>query len=64
MDDPPTHDSDPAKRYRVLGVTRGAEIHVEIWDELTRTGVVVPFPEVLIVAADSTAMTRSSWPDC
>ena len=41
-------------RYRVLAVTRGAEIYIEIWDEVTRAGIVVPFPEVLTVAADIT----------
>jgi hypothetical protein len=51
--DPRTHGPDPAKRYRVLALTRGAEIHVEIWDEPEKRGV-VPFPEVLTVAADIT----------
>ena len=57
MDEPPVPSALPSEmrnRYRVLGVTRGTEIHVEIWDELTKTGVVVPFPEVLTVAAEIT----------
>ena len=55
MDEPGEPSAVPAevrKRYRVLAVTRGAEIHVEIWDELTKTGVVVPYPEALTVAAE------------
>jgi hypothetical protein len=50
--EPSALPSEVRKRYRVLGVTRGAEIHLEIWDELTKTGVVVPFPEALTVAAN------------
>lgn len=54
MDDPRTHDLDPAKRYRVLGVSRGAEISVEIDDAVEQRGVVLTYPEALIVGADIT----------
>ena len=57
MDDPlgpPTHVPDPAKRYRVLGVTRGAEIYIEILDAVENRAVVLTFPEALTVAADIT----------
>ena len=40
------------KRYRVLGVTRGAEVYVEIWDEVEKRGVVLTYPEALTVAAE------------
>jgi hypothetical protein len=50
--DPLEHLPDPAKRYRVLAVTRGAELYVEIFDTVEQRGVVVPFPEALTVAAE------------
>lgn len=43
--DPPTRVPDPTKRSRVLGVTRGAEVYVEIYDEVEKRGVVLTFPE-------------------
>jgi hypothetical protein len=55
-DDPREPSARPSAvrtRSRVLGLTPGAEFHVEVWDELTKTGV-VPFPEALTVAADIT----------
>ena len=42
----------PFKRYRTLAVTRGVEVFVEIVDEVTRQGVLVPFPEILTLGAD------------
>ena len=57
MDEPHEPSALPAEvrtRYRVLALTRGAEIHGENWDELTKTGGVVPLPEELPVAADIT----------
>ena len=50
--DPPTHAPDPAKRYTVLGFTRGAQIYIEIFDEVEKRSLVVPFPEALTLAAD------------
>ena len=41
-----------AKRYRALSVTRGVEVFVEIVDEVTRQGLLVPFPEILTLGAD------------
>ena len=55
MDDPlhrRTHVPDPAKRYRVLGVTRGAEISIEIFDDVEKRSVVLTFPEAMRVATD------------
>jgi hypothetical protein len=52
MSDPLEHLPDQAKRYKVLGVTRGAEIYVEIFDEVEKQGVVLTFPEALTIAAD------------
>jgi hypothetical protein len=49
--DPLAHLPGPTKRYRVLALTRGAEVHVEIWDEVEKRGVVLTFPEALEVAA-------------
>jgi hypothetical protein len=36
----------------VLALRRGAEISFEVWDEVTKSGFDVPFPEVLTVAED------------
>jgi hypothetical protein len=50
--DPRTRNPDPAKRYRVIVVRRGVDLFIEIWDEVMQMDVVIPFPEVLTVAAD------------
>jgi hypothetical protein len=52
MSDPLERLPDQAKRYRVLGVTRGTLIYVEIFDEVEKQGVVLTFPEALTVVAD------------
>jgi hypothetical protein len=50
--EPSALSSEVRKRYRVPGVTRGAEINIEIWDEVEKRGVVLTYPEALTVAAD------------
>jgi hypothetical protein len=45
---------DPAKRFKVLPYTRGAEISIEIMDDVTKSGSVMPFLDVLVAAADIT----------
>lgn len=49
---PPRRNPERAKRDRFLGVNRGVEFYIEIFDDVVNRGVVVPFPEALIVAAD------------
>jgi hypothetical protein len=50
--DPLDHLPDPAKRYKVLAFTRGAEVYVEILDDVTQTGVVMDLLAALQVAAE------------
>jgi hypothetical protein len=50
--EPSALSSEVRKRYRVPGVTRGAEIIIEIWDEVEKRDVVLTYPEALTVAAD------------
>ena len=48
MDDPREASALPSEvrtRSRVLDLTRGPAIPVEVWDELEKRGVDVPFPE-------------------
>jgi hypothetical protein len=45
--DPWTRDPDLAKRYHVLGGTRGAKLCLEIFDAFENQGIVMTFPEAL-----------------
>ena len=49
---PLDHLPDPAKRFKVLAYTRGPEIYIEIMDDVTKTGVVMPFLDALGAASD------------
>jgi hypothetical protein len=50
---PLDHWPDPAKRFKVLAYTRrGVEIYVEVMDDTTKQGVMMPLIEALQVAAD------------
>jgi hypothetical protein len=42
-DNPLDHLPDPAKRFKVLAYTSGPEIYIEIMDDATKSGVVMPF---------------------
>ena len=50
--DPLDHLPDPAKRFKVLGYTRGVELYIEVMDDVTKQGVVMDFLSALRVAAD------------
>jgi hypothetical protein len=51
-DNPLDHLPDPVKRYQVLALTRGAEVSVEILDDVRKTGVTMDVLSALRVAAD------------
>jgi hypothetical protein len=49
---PIDHLPDPEKRFKVLAYTRGAEIYIEIIDDMRKTGVVMDLVSALRAAAD------------
>ena len=51
-DNPLDHLPDPTTRYKVLAFTRGAEVYIEILDDVMKTGVVMDLRSALAVAGD------------
>src|SRR5436189_5436976 len=51
-DDNPHQFPDPTKRFQVYALVRGADVRIEVIDDLERSGVSMPMADALVVAED------------